>query len=38
MVFGVERRPRLGHVKAAVAGKARQHHLDEIERGGLAPR
>ena len=35
---GRERRPRLGHVKAAVTGKARQHHLDKIERRGFAPR
>ncbi len=32
-----QRRPRLGHVKAAIAGQTREHHLDEIERGGLAP-
>ena len=34
---GVERRPGFRHVKAAVAGQPREHHLDKIERGGLAP-
>ena len=35
--FGIERGPALGHVKTAVAGEAREHHLDKIERGGFAP-
>ena len=35
--FGIERGPRLRHVKAAVAGEPREHDLDEIERRGLAP-
>ncbi len=33
--LGVERGPALGHVKAAVARQAREHHLDKIERGGF---
>ena len=32
-----DRGPGLRHVKAAVAGQPRQHDLDKIERGGLAP-
>ncbi len=36
--LGIERRPGLGHVKAAVAGEPREHDLDKIERRGLAPR
>ena len=35
--FGIERGPRLGHVKPAVAGQPREHDLDKIERRGLAP-
>ncbi len=35
--LGAERGPRLGHIKAAVAGKPGQHDLDKIECGGLAP-
>jgi len=31
-------RPGNGYVKTAVAGEPGQHHLDEIELGGLAPR
>ena len=34
---GVEPRPGLRHVEAAVAGKPGEHHLDETERRGLAP-
>ena len=33
---GVERRPGLRHVEAAVAGKAREHHVGEAKGGGLA--
>ncbi len=33
----IEPRPRLGHVKTAVAGKPREHHLDKVERRGLTP-
>ncbi len=33
----LEPRPGLGHVEAAVAGQAREHHLGEAERGGLSP-
>jgi hypothetical protein len=35
--FGIERRPRLRHVKAAVTGQPREHDLDKIECRGLAP-
>ena len=38
MVLASSDGPRLGHVKTAVAGEARQHHLDKIERRGFAPR
>jgi hypothetical protein len=34
----IERRPAFRDVKAAVAGKAREHHIDKIEWGSLAPR
>ena len=30
-------RPRVRHIKAAVAGKAREHHFGKAERGGFAP-
>ena len=35
--LGIELGPRLRHIKPAVAGQAREHDLDKIERGGLAP-
>ena len=34
----IELRPGLGHIKAAVAGKAREHHLGEAENWGFASR
>ena len=30
-------RPALGHIEAAVSGKAGEHHLGKAERRGLAP-
>src|SRR5262249_16242607 len=32
-----ESRPMVWHVETPVAGKAREHHIDKIERGGLTP-
>ena len=37
-LIGCEARPRFRNVQAAVTGETREHHLDEIERGSLAPR
>jgi len=34
---GLEPRPSLRHIEAAVAGKASQHGLPEAERRGFAP-
>ena len=34
---GRQRRPGLGHIEAAVAGKSREHHVAKAECGGLAP-
>ena len=33
----VKPRPTLRHIKAAVAGEPREHHLDKAERRSLAP-
>ncbi len=33
----VERWPALGHIESAVASEAREHHVDKIQRGSLAP-
>ena len=35
--LGVEPRPGVGHIEAAVAGKAREHRLGKAEWRGLAP-
>ena len=35
--FSVERGPTFRHVKPAVAGEARKHNLDEVERRGFTP-
>ena len=35
--LAVERRPGLRNIESAVAGETREHHLDKIKRGGLAP-
>jgi hypothetical protein len=35
--LAVERRPGFRDIESAIAGETREHHLDKIKRGGLAP-
>jgi len=35
--LAIERRPGFRDIESAIAGKTREHHLDKIKRGGLAP-
>ena len=35
--LAVERRPGFRNIEPAIAGETREHHLDKIKRGGLAP-